>query len=65
MFLLKVSKQSLVNGLKKAELTEKLIQFKTAVESNDFPCAEDKNACTYCDYKDICNYIVKKENEEE
>ena len=38
----------------KGLLGEKLKAFRTAVENNDFPRAESKEACRYCRMGDIC-----------
>ena len=38
----------------KNKLNEKLVQFKTAVETNDFPRNENETSCKYCKMRDIC-----------
>ncbi len=49
----------------KAKLTEKLQVFKDALETGNFPKAEDKDACRYCRMEDICKQFGEDAEDED
>ena len=40
----------------RAQLNDKLMEFRTAIENNDFPRNETPESCKYCKMGDICNW---------
>lgn len=47
----------------KEKLNQKLLAFKEALTSGNFPCATDEDACTYCTLAGICGKETQKEEE--
>ena len=56
------------NDAIKAQLQEKLMEIKNAIDTGDFPCAIDEEACKYCKLGNICgkNKVIEdKEAQDE
>lgn len=49
----------------KDKLNAKMLTFKEALDTGQFPCATDKKACEYCSLADICGKDLPKEEETE
>ena len=49
----------------KAKLAERLSEFRSALLSGDYPCAESKESCQYCKLGAICGKNRKAAEEEE
>ena len=48
----------------KERLNQKLLEFKSALDSGIFPTAESSDACRYCKLKNICDRTAENKNEE-
>ena len=49
----------------KAKLAERLTEFRTALLSGDYPCAESEDSCRYCTLRSICGRNRKADEEGE
>ncbi len=49
----------------KAKLAERLTEFRTALRSGDYPCAESEDSCRWCKLRSICGRDRKAAEEEE
>ena len=49
----------------KAKLADRLTEFRTALLSGDYPCAESEDSCRYCTLRSICGKDKKAAEEEE